>query len=45
MEPRVSKRFYGVRAGDHVFTQFNPGDVCPPELVELATELDAGHLT
>ena len=35
-----TKEFKGVKAGDIYHTNFKPGDVCPPELVEAAVICD-----
>lgn len=36
-----SKEFRGVRAGEIYPTTFEPGDECPPELVDAAQSLEA----
>ncbi len=35
------KPFSGVKAGEVYPTDFEPGDTCPAELIEAATELSA----
>ena len=38
---KFSKPFLGVKNGDVYPTEFRPGDECPAELIEAATELGA----
>lgn len=35
-----SKEFFGVRDGEIYPTTFQPGDECPPELVDAAQSLE-----
>ena len=41
VEPVFARAFPGVVAGDLYPTEFEPGEDCPPELIEAATEAKA----